>query len=113
MKIFTVFIVYNAVSHYTCIYVYICVCIYTNVWVCIGVHTYISLSRSPTISNSFCLYLVAMLFSFIFGHDVWLASRDISSPARDGTQATAVKMPSPNHWTAGKFPMLFSDTGLQ
>ena len=30
--------------------------------------------------------------------------REFSFQTRDQTQAPAVKAPSPNHWTAGKFP---------
>ena len=30
--------------------------------------------------------------------------RDLSSATRDPTWATAVKPPSPNHWTAREFP---------
>ena len=36
-------------------------------------------------------------------HSLW----DLSSPTRDWTWATAVKAPSPNHWTAGEFPRGF------
>ena len=31
--------------------------------------------------------------------------RDLSSPTRDRTQALAVKVASPNHWTAREFPI--------
>ena len=34
--------------------------------------------------------------------------QDLSSPSRDSTQATAVKVPSPNHWTAREFPIYFN-----
>ena len=37
---------------------------------------------------------------FFFGR----ALRDLSSPTRDWTQATAVKALNPNHWTAREFP---------
>ena len=33
--------------------------------------------------------------------------QDLSSPTRERTQATAVKAPSPNHWTAREFPDCF------
>ena len=50
--------------------------------------------------------------SFLFKKFDWLIDWfchtgqlvDLSSPTRDRTQATAVKEPSPNHWTARKFP---------
>ena len=35
-------------------------------------------------------------------HGLW----DLSSPTRDRTQAPAVKVLSPNHWTAREFPPL-------
>ena len=33
-----------------------------------------------------------------------LGLQDLSSLARDGTCAPAVRVPSPNHWTAREFP---------
>ena len=44
--------------------------------------------------NSLSFFLAALL-------SLW----DLSSPTRDWTWATALKAPSPNHWTAGEFPL--------
>ena len=38
--------------------------------------------------------------------------QDLSSLTRDGTQAPAVRAPSPNHWTAREFPVFSSWWGL-
>ena len=39
---------------------------------------------------------------FVHGGGLW----DLSSPAWDWTRATAVKVQSPNHWTAREVPLL-------
>ena len=62
-------------------------------------------SSEPALLELDCLFLPQSTFFFFFfwpRHGLWY----LSSPTRDGTQAPAVKAPSPNHWTAREFPYL-------
>ena len=49
-------------------------------------------------TQSFCFVLLLLFFGS--AGSLW----DLSSLTRDQTQATAVKVPSPNHWTTRELP---------
>ena len=52
-----------------------------------------------------CLLAIVYLFLFFFGHIIWQVGKQNLSPVtRDQTQAPAVKVLSPYHWTAREFP---------
>ena len=48
--------------------------------------------------------LVCFFWFFVFNLAALCSLQDLSSPTRDWTRALAVKVPSPNHWTAREFP---------
>ena len=56
----------------------------------------------------FFLFLLFQCHTFFFSLSTFFTCRkqltDLSSPTRDQTQAPAVKVLSPNHWTTRKFP---------
>ena len=55
------------------------------------------------------IHTYLFIFIFIYFYLIFLAVLcglwDLSSPTRYRTWALAVKVPSPNHWTARKFPL--------
>ena len=61
---------------------------------------YIYKSIFPILLRNFILF-------FLFFVATLCGLRDLSSLTRDWTWATAVKVPSPNHWTAREFPRNF------
>ena len=53
------------------------------------------------------LYVLFVCFCFLLFLATWHGLWDLSSLTRDWTWATAVKAPSPNHWTARELPQLY------
>ena len=64
-------------------------------------HTHTNIYRfSHTFVSLLFIFYFILFYSFLASpHDLW----DLSSPTRDWTHATAVKVPSPNHWTTREF----------
>ena len=57
------------------------------------------------VSDLFLSFFLSFIFIFIFLATL-RSLRDLSSPTGDRTWAPAVKVPSPNHWTARGFPLI-------
>ena len=68
-------------------------------------------SMQSTQFSTGCKFQIVVVSISVFYFILFLAAlhglQDLSSPTRDWTWALAVKVPSPNHWTAREFPQFY------